>query len=152
VRITSKRLNLQPTRYPYNSQHYESVRGFGPDGSYIAEPSQPQIYDILLYAVAIFCINKIYRLPLNKFTRIVFIVISHRRLRAMQTTQHSKTRRSVYLQPAAATSPAAVERIQHSTGLLPIVNLGRATIAPAPAAVARDDQGPCGAPAQGCDA
>ncbi|MDR6580147.1 hypothetical protein [Pseudomonas extremaustralis] len=62
----------------------------------------------------------------------------------MQTTQHSNTRCPVYLHPAAATSPAAVERIQRSIGLLVIVNLGRATIAPAPAAVTNDDQGPRG--------
>lgn len=62
----------------------------------------------------------------------------------MQTTQHSNTRCPVYLHPTAATSPAAVERIQRSTGLLVIVNLGRATIAPAPAAIATDDQDPWG--------
>jgi len=62
----------------------------------------------------------------------------------MNITQHSNTRCPVYLHPAAATSPAAVERIQRSTGLLVIVNLGRATIARAPAAVASDDQGPWG--------
>lgn len=62
----------------------------------------------------------------------------------MNITQHSNTRCPVYLHPAAATSPAAVERIQRSTGLLVIVNLGRATIAPAPAAIATDDQGPWG--------
>ncbi|MBY8971856.1 hypothetical protein J1G33_15750 [Pseudomonas sp. P867] len=62
----------------------------------------------------------------------------------MQTTQHSNTRCPVYLHPAAATSPAAVERIQRSTGLLVIVNLGRATVAPPPVAVASDDQGPWG--------
>ncbi|WP_339540613.1 hypothetical protein [Pseudomonas sp. RA_5y_Pfl1_P24] len=60
----------------------------------------------------------------------------------MRTTQHSNTRCPVYLHPAAATSPAAVERIQRSTGLLFIVNLGRATIAPA--ATASDDLGPWG--------
>jgi hypothetical protein len=43
-----------------------------------------------------------------------------------------------------ASSPAAVERIQRNTGLLVIVNLGRASIAPAPAAIASDDQGPWG--------
>jgi len=62
----------------------------------------------------------------------------------MQTTQHSNTRCPVYLHPAAATSPAAVERIQRSTGLLVIVNLGRATIASTPAAIAIDDRGPWG--------
>ena len=62
----------------------------------------------------------------------------------MSTTQHSNTRCPVYLHPAAATSPAAVERIQRSTGLLVIVNLGRATIAPAPTAVTNGDQGPWG--------
>jgi len=60
----------------------------------------------------------------------------------MQTTQHSTTRCPVYLHPAAATSPAAVERIQRSTGLLVIVNLGRATIAVTPSAINADDQGP----------
>ena len=62
----------------------------------------------------------------------------------MQTTQHSNTRCPVYLHPSAATDPAAVERIQRSTGLLVIVNLGRATIAAAPVAVKNDDQGPWG--------
>lgn len=62
----------------------------------------------------------------------------------MQTTQHRNTRCPVYLHPAAASSPAAVERIQRNTGLLVIVNLGRASIAPAPAAIASDDQGPWG--------
>lgn len=62
----------------------------------------------------------------------------------MNITQHSNNRCPVYLHPAAATSPAAVERIQRSTGLLVIVNLGRATIAQAPAAVVSDDQGPWG--------
>lgn len=62
----------------------------------------------------------------------------------MQTTQHSNTRCPVYLHPAVASSPAAVERIQRNTGLLVIVNLGRASIAPAPAAIASDDQGPWG--------
>ncbi|MBC3239704.1 hypothetical protein HU723_10985 [Pseudomonas lurida] len=62
----------------------------------------------------------------------------------MNITQHSNTRCPVYLHPAAATSPAAVERIQRSTGLLVIVNLGRAAIARAPAAVASYDQGPWG--------
>ena len=62
----------------------------------------------------------------------------------MQTTQHSSTRCPVYLHPAAASSPAAVERIQRNTGLLVIVNLGRATIAPAPATIASDDQRPWG--------
>lgn len=62
----------------------------------------------------------------------------------MNITQHSNTRCPVYLHPAAATSPAAVERIQRSTGLLVIVNLGRATIAPSTAAIVSDDQGPWG--------
>ena len=62
----------------------------------------------------------------------------------MHTTQHSNTRCPVYLHPAVATNPDAVERIQRRTGLLVIVNLGRATIAPAPAAAASDDQGPWG--------
>ncbi len=62
----------------------------------------------------------------------------------MQTTQHSTTRCPVYLHPAAATSPAAVERIQRSTGLLVIVNLGRAAITPAPATIGSDDQGTWG--------
>lgn len=62
----------------------------------------------------------------------------------MQTTQHSNTRCPVYLHPAAATNPAAIELIQQRTGLLVIVNLGRATIAPAPALVVVDDQGPWG--------
>jgi hypothetical protein len=58
----------------------------------------------------------------------------------MQTTQHSNTRCPVYLHPAAATRLAAVKRIQRSTCLWVIVNLGRATIAPALAAVANDEQ------------
>lgn len=62
----------------------------------------------------------------------------------MHTTQHSNTRCPVYLHPAVAISPDAVERIQRRTGLLVIVNLGRATIAPTPAAVASDDEGPWG--------
>lgn len=62
----------------------------------------------------------------------------------MNTTQHSNTRCPVYLHPAAASSPATVDRIQRSTSLLFIVNLGRATIAPAPAAIPTDDQGPWG--------
>ncbi|MFI8430975.1 hypothetical protein ACIGEI_25020 [Pseudomonas sp. NPDC078863] len=62
----------------------------------------------------------------------------------MQTTQHSNTRCPVYLHPTAASSPGAVERIQRSTGLSVIVNLGRATIAPAPASIVTDDRGPWG--------
>ncbi|KAF6692727.1 hypothetical protein HFD98_09475 [Pseudomonas sp. EKM23D] len=62
----------------------------------------------------------------------------------MNITQHINTRCPVYLHPTAATSPAAVERIQRITGLLVIVNLGRATIAPAPVAVTTDDHGPWG--------
>lgn len=62
----------------------------------------------------------------------------------MQTIQHSNTRCPVYLHPSAASSPGAVERIQRSTGLLVIVNLGRAPIARAPTAVASDDLGPWG--------
>ncbi|MGY2094518.1 hypothetical protein [Pseudomonas simiae] len=62
----------------------------------------------------------------------------------MQTTQHSTTRCPVYLHPSAATSPEAVKRIQRSTGRLVIVNLGRATIAHAPAPVVADDSGPWG--------
>jgi hypothetical protein len=61
----------------------------------------------------------------------------------MQTTQQNN-RCPVYLHPAAATSPAAVERIQRSTGLLVIVNLGRVTMSTAPAVVSADDQGPWG--------
>lgn len=61
----------------------------------------------------------------------------------MQTTQH-KNRCPVYLHPAAATSPATVERIQRSTGLLVIVNLGRVSMSTAPATVITDDQGPWG--------
>lgn len=62
----------------------------------------------------------------------------------MNITQHSNTRCPIYLHPAAATSPAAVERIQRSTGLLVIVNLGRVTMSTAPVAVIADDQGPWG--------
>ena len=40
----------------------------------------------------------------------------------MQTTQHSNTRCPVYLHPSACSSPAAVEAIQHRTGLLVITN------------------------------
>ena len=35
----------------------------------------------------------------------------------MQTTQHRNTRCPVYLHPSACSSPAAVEAIQHRTGL-----------------------------------
>ena len=38
----------------------------------------------------------------------------------MQTTQHSNTRCPVYLHPAACSSRAAIEAIQHHTGLLVI--------------------------------
>ncbi|WP_081498065.1 hypothetical protein [Pseudomonas sp. GM74] len=38
----------------------------------------------------------------------------------MQTTQHSNTRCPVYLHPSACSSRAAVEAIQHRTGLLVI--------------------------------
>lgn len=62
----------------------------------------------------------------------------------MQTTQHNPPRCPVYLHPAVATSPGAVERIQRSTGLLVIVNLGRATVAPRPAPVVSDDKDPWG--------
>lgn len=62
----------------------------------------------------------------------------------MNITQHSNTRCPVYLHPAAATSPATVERIQRSIGLSVIVNLGRATIAYPPAIVIADDQDPWG--------
>jgi hypothetical protein len=62
----------------------------------------------------------------------------------MQTTQHSNPRCPVYLHPAAATSPAAVERIQRNTGLLVIVNLGRVTMEHAPAIVIADDHAPWG--------
>lgn len=40
----------------------------------------------------------------------------------MQTTQHSNTRCLVYLHPSACSSRAAVEAIQHRTGLLVIAN------------------------------
>lgn len=62
----------------------------------------------------------------------------------MQTTQHSNTRCPVYLHPAAASSPEAIERIQRSTGQLVIVSLARAVISQAPAPVIADDQGPWG--------
>lgn len=62
----------------------------------------------------------------------------------MQTTQHSNTRCPVYLHPAAITSPAAVEAIQHSTGLLVIVNIGRPATALPARPVATDDFGPWG--------
>ena len=39
----------------------------------------------------------------------------------MHTTQHNKTRCPVYLHPAAATNPAAIDAIQRQTGLLIIV-------------------------------
>ncbi|MBN3862060.1 hypothetical protein HCU66_07435 [Pseudomonas frederiksbergensis] len=38
----------------------------------------------------------------------------------MQTTQHSNTRCPVYLHPSACSNRAAVEAIQHRTGLLVI--------------------------------
>ena len=62
----------------------------------------------------------------------------------MNITQHSNTSCPVYLHPAAATSPAAVERIQRTTGLLVIVNLGRATIAPTPTDVTSNEEGSWG--------
>ncbi len=62
----------------------------------------------------------------------------------MQTTQHINTRCPVYLHPAVTTNPEAVERIQRSTGLLVIVNLGRVTTAIAVATVITDDKGPSG--------
>lgn len=40
----------------------------------------------------------------------------------MQTTQHSNTRCPVYLHPSACSSPAAIEAIQHRTGLLVITS------------------------------
>ena len=40
----------------------------------------------------------------------------------MQITQQSNTRCPVYLHPSACSSPAAVEAIQHRTGLLVIIN------------------------------
>lgn len=40
----------------------------------------------------------------------------------MQTTLHSSTRCPVYLHPSACSSRAAVEAIQHRTGLLVITN------------------------------
>lgn len=59
-------------------------------------------------------------------------------------TQHIPHRCPVYLHPAAATSPQVVKRIQRSTGLLIIVNLGRITTAIAVATVITDDKGPSG--------
>jgi hypothetical protein len=40
----------------------------------------------------------------------------------MQTTQHSNTRRPVYLHPSACNSRATVVAIQHRPGLLVITN------------------------------
>lgn len=40
----------------------------------------------------------------------------------MQTTQHSNSRCPVYLHPSACSSRAAIEAIQHRTGLLVITN------------------------------
>lgn len=62
----------------------------------------------------------------------------------MQTTQHIPHRCPVYLHPAAATSPQVVERIQRNTGLLVIVNLGKATTAIAVATVVAYDKDPEG--------
>jgi len=56
----------------------------------------------------------------------------------MQTPQQSKTRCTVYLHPAAASSPAAIKRIQQRTGLLVIINLNRAIIASPPAPATGD--------------
>lgn len=62
----------------------------------------------------------------------------------MQTTQHSANRCPVYLHPAAITSPAAVEAIQRSTGLLAIINIGRTATTLPTRPVATDDLGPLG--------
>ena len=62
----------------------------------------------------------------------------------MQPSQQSITRCPVYLHPAACTSRKAVEAIQQHTGLLIIVNIGRATIAQPPTATAINDLGPWG--------
>lgn len=62
----------------------------------------------------------------------------------LTTTQRTAPRCPVYLHPTAATSPAAVERIQRRTGLLVIVNRARATIDCPPAIVIADNQGPWG--------
>lgn len=62
----------------------------------------------------------------------------------MNITRHSNTLCPVYLHPAVANSPAAVERIQRNTDLLVIVNLARANIAHTPEIVTADDQGPWG--------
>ena len=62
----------------------------------------------------------------------------------MQTTQHSKTRCPVYLHPAACTNPTTVERIQQRTGLLVIINLNRALIAPRPAPATSEGIDPWG--------
>ena len=64
----------------------------------------------------------------------------------MQTTQHSNTRCPVYLHPSACSSRAAVEAIQHRTGLLVITNLkGRtAAIKPMTSAEANGRSSPFG--------
>lgn len=61
----------------------------------------------------------------------------------MQTPKHSNTRCPIYLHPAAA-HPAAVERIQQRTGLLVIINQGRAIITPNPALAVSVDLGSWG--------
>ena len=62
----------------------------------------------------------------------------------LTTTQRTAPRCPVYLHPKAAISPATVERLQRRTGLLVIVNRGRATIDCPPAIVIADNQGPWG--------
>jgi len=62
----------------------------------------------------------------------------------MNITQQSNTRCRVYLHPACATSAAAIERIQKSTGLLVIVNLRPPTTEQRPKTIVLDDNGPWG--------
>ncbi|PRB46467.1 hypothetical protein CQ009_05375 [Pseudomonas sp. MYb2] len=58
----------------------------------------------------------------------------------MQTTQHSNTRCPIYLHPAARSSRAAIEAIQHHTGLLVITIFKGRTEAIQPSdTVAADD-------------
>lgn len=56
----------------------------------------------------------------------------------MKTTTPTRSHCTVYLHPAAASNPAAIKRIQQRTGLLVILNLNRAVIAPPPVPDAGD--------------
>lgn len=59
----------------------------------------------------------------------------------MQTTQHSDTRCPVYLHPSACSSRAAIEAIQHRTGLLVITTPKGCTRAVMPTSSTTTDEG-----------